>query len=138
MSSRQPSPFVSVSELLGGAPADSHGRMLRTIGRLDHYSVKDSQVAITDWCSSLELVLDCRLVEPFPFKKGSLFQFIGEIVAGGGGGGESGERSEVLGGGLKGGGGGGESVILRVYSYRCVDGLDMDIYIKALETCHRR
>ena len=99
--------------------------MVRTIGRLERYCVKTSRVTVTDWRSILELVVDCRAVEPFPFKKDSLFQFIGEVDENGG-----------VGGG--GGGGEGGGVVLRVYSYRCVDGLDMDPYIKALTACNRQ
>lgn len=84
--------------------------MVRTIGRLKEYNVKNSLMIIEDFKTSAELTVDCQIIEPFPFKQGSLYQLCGEL---------DGSRTKS------------SSVVFKAHLHRCVDGLDVDVYMKA-------
>lgn len=110
--SRQPSAFMTVPELLNGNAKDLHDTMVRVVGRLLRYDVKSSLIWLGHVRAPyLELPIDSSVVEPFPFSRGSLYQFIGEIDA-------SGKKCE--------------GTVVRALAYRCVEGLDMELYSRAL------
>jgi len=109
---KEPSRFMTIPNILGGNPADLHGRIVRTIGLLLRYDVNTSQIWIKDATSLLELAVDSSMIEPFPFRPNALYQFIGELDGSG--------RSGKTGG-----------VVLKAHAYRCVDKLDLDMYMQA-------
>ena len=109
--SKEPSTFMTIPDILGKDPAELHGKMIRTMGSLRRYEVKRSQIWLKDWKSVLELVIDSRVIEPVSIRQNSMYQFIGELDS-------SGAR--------------GSGAVLKALVYRCVDGLDMDLYMKAL------
>ena len=110
--SRPHSRFISVPELLKGQCEESHGTMVRTIGRLLRYDVKHSLLWLGH-CEPpyLELPVDSSLVEPFPFSRGALYQFIGEV---------DGSKKKA------------DGAVVRALAYRCVEGLDMEVYVRAM------
>ena len=108
--SKEPSSFMTIADILGKDPAELHGKMIRTIGSLQRYEVKRSLIWLKDWKSVLQLVIDSRVIEPVIIRQNSIFQFIGELDS-------SGTRSS--------------GAVLKALAYRCVDGLDMDLYMKA-------
>ena len=110
MQAKDPSQFMTIPDILSGNPADVHRNMVRTIGLLQQYNVRDSQIWIKDMKSSLELAVDSSVIEPFPFKQNAVYQFIGELN------GRSGSTN---------------GIVLRAYVYRCVDSLDLDVYLQA-------
>ena len=107
MQAKDPSQFMTIPDILSGNPAAVHGNMVRTIGLLQQYNVRDSQIWIKDIKSSLELAVDSSVIEPFPFKQNAVYQFIGELNGRSGG------------------------IVLRAHVYRCVDSLDLDVYLQA-------
>ena len=110
--SRLHSRFTSVPELLKGQCEDSHGTMVRTIGRLLRYDVKHSLLWLGHYESPyLELPVDSSLVQPFPFSRGALYQVIGEV---------DGSRKKA------------DGAVVRALAYRCVEGLDMEVYVRAM------
>ena len=109
---RAPASFISVPGIQAAKPEDIHNKMLRTIGRLLRYETKDSIVWLGHYEPPyLELAIDCSLVQPFPYSQGALYQFIGEVNARG--------RTHC-------------GVAVRALAYRCVEGLDMSVYTRAL------
>lgn len=86
------------------------GKFLRTIGELQEHFILDERLVIKDAESGSTLVIDSKLIEPFPFRQRVLYQFIGEV------------RLEPQG-----------QVILRAYVYRCVEGLDLKLYEQSHE-----
>ena len=104
------SQFMTISDILSNDPTNVHGSMVRTIGLLQRYNVRDSQIWIKDIKSSLELAVDSSVIEPFPFKQNAAYQFIGE---------------------LNGRTGSADDIVLRAHVYRCVDSLDLDVYLQA-------
>ena len=109
---KEHSRFMTIPDILGGTPADLHGTIVRTIGLLLRYDVSRSQIWIKDVTSLLELAIDSSMIEPFPFKPNALYQFIGELDGSGRSGGISG-------------------VVLKAHTYRCVDKLDLGVYMQA-------
>ena len=109
--SKEPSSFMTIPDIQCKDPAELHGKMIRTIGSLQKYEVKRSLIWLKDWKSVLQLVVDSRVIEPITIKQNSIYQFIGELDS-------SGARSS--------------GVVLKALVYRCMDGLDLDIYMKAL------
>ena len=88
------------------------GRMTRVIGRLHVYNILTSRMWIQDVKDlTMYLVIDTSRIEPFSFNEGSLFQFIGEL-----------DEEEIE---------GKKMLVLRTLLYRCVEGLDMDMYLRA-------
>lgn len=103
---------MTVPEVLNGKTKELHDTMVRVVGRLLRYNVKSSLIWLEHFKSPyLELPIDSSVVEPFPFSRGSLYQFIGEVDA-------SGKKCE--------------GAVVRALSYRCVEGLDMELYTRAL------
>ena len=86
------------------------GKLLRTIGELQEHNIQKQQLVIKDADSDSTLVIDCSLIEPFPFRQRIIYQFIGEVRVG--------SDSQL---------------ILRAYVYRCVEGLNLDMYKKVHE-----
>lgn len=110
--SRQPAAFITVPELQACKPEDIHDRIVRTVGRLLRYDTKNGLVWLGHFESPyLELPIDCSLVQPFPYSHGALYQFIGEVDG-------SGKTCS--------------GPVVRALAYRCVEGLDMGVYIRAL------
>ncbi len=103
--------FNAIPDILAGRPEEQHGKTVRTIGRLKQYNVKESVMSIEDLRTFAELMVDCRIIEPFSFRQGALYQFCGEL---------DGSKTKST------------NVVLKAHLYRCVEGLDMDIYMKAL------
>ena len=96
--------------------------MVRVVGRLLRYETKESLVWLGHYEPPyLELPVDVGLVQPFPFSQGSLFQFIGEVVV------VDGSGRTCRGG-----------PVLRALAHRCVEGLDMTLYRKALAIRNKR
>lgn len=110
MQAKDPSQFMTISDILSNDPANVHGSMVRTIGLLQRYNVRDSQIWIKDIKSSLELAVDSSVIEPFPFKQNAVYQFIGELNG----------RSASA-----------KDIVLGAHVYRCVDSLDLDVYLQA-------
>lgn len=109
---RAPASFITIPGIQASKPEDVHDRMVRTIGRLLHYDTKDSIVWLGHYEPPyLELAIDCSLVQPFPYSQGALYQIIGEVDASG--------RA-------------GSGITVRALAYRCVEGLDMTVYTRAL------
>ena len=99
---------MTISDILNKYPEEVHGNIVRTIGRLKKYDIKKSELQIEDFKTSLELVIDSQVIEPFPFKQDALYQFLGEL---------DGSRNGTI--------------TLIAHVYRCVDDLDMNVYLKA-------
>ena len=110
--SRQPAAFLTIPELLAYNPADIHDSMVRTVGKLERRSVGEGLIWLVH-CKApyLELPIDSSLLQPFPYSQGMLYQFIGVID------GSEKRRS---------------GVVVRALAFRCVAGLDMELYTRAL------
>lgn len=93
------------------------GKFFRTIGELYEHNIQKVQLVLKDIDSDSTLVIDSSLIEPFPFRQRILYQFIGEARLGTD-----------------------NQVILRAYVYRCVEGLNLELYKKSheLRTCSLR
>lgn len=110
--SRQPAIFFAVPEIQAYKKEDLHDRMVRTVGRLLRYDTKNSLVWLGHYEPPyLELAIDCSLVQPFPYSRGALYQFIGEVDGSGR------TCSEIA---------------VRALAYRRVERLNMAVYIRAL------
>ena len=110
---RQPAGFMTVPEIQECKAEDIHDSMVRTVGRLLRYDTKNSLVWLGHYESPyLELPVNCALVQSFPYSQGALYQFIGEVDGSG----------RTYSGG----------VAVRALAYRCVEGLDMGLYARAL------
>ncbi|XP_052774675.1 uncharacterized protein LOC128213164 [Mya arenaria] len=99
---------------------DLEGHSVCVIGRLSDHDVDSCSARVTDPLSKQDLVVDTSLIEPFGARYGSLFQFIGELVTGE----QDGSSGVTL--------NGGSSVVLKARVVRCVDGIDMTMYRKAI------
>lgn len=88
------------------------GKSVRISGKLEEHNAQDCIARLVDPQSGKHLVINTVLIEPFAAKKGSLFQMIGELEY-------LNNKSEV---------------ILKARVVRCVDGLDMMMYRKALQS----
>lgn len=83
-------------------------------GRLVHHDVDGCMAKLTDPQSKMDVYVDTSLIEPFGAKFGSLFQMIGELDY------RSGQYGTVL----------------KARVVRCVDGMDLVLYRKAIQ-CQR-
>ena len=101
--------FIPIATLTH-AGENAAGKFFRTIGELHEHDVQKGQLVIKDTDSDATLVIDSSLIEPFPFRQRILYQFIGEVRLGTD-----------------------NQVILRAYVYRCVEGLNLELYKKSLE-----
>lgn len=90
-----------------------HGRSVCITGRLTEHQVSDCVAKLMDLQNKSVVCIDTSLIEPFDARFGSLFQMIGEIGCG----------KE-------------NNIVLKARVVRCVDGLDMSLYRKAIE-CQR-
>ena len=103
--------FIPIATLLHtGGTTSIVGKVYRTIGELQEHNIQKGQLVIKDTNSDSVLVIDSSLIEPFPFRQRVLYQFIGEARIG--------SDSQI---------------ILRAYVYRCVEGLNLDIYKQSHE-----
>lgn len=87
------------------------GKSVRITGKLDEHDAEACMGRLVDPQSGKNLVVNTMLIEPFSAKKGSLLQIIGELDC-------LNSRNEV---------------VLKARVVRCVDGLDMTMYRKALQ-----
>lgn len=87
------------------------GKSVRINGKLDEHDAEACTARLVDPHSGKNLVVNTMLIEPFSAKKGSLFQMIGELDC-------LNSRNKV---------------VLKARVVRCVDGLDMTMYRKALQ-----
>ncbi|KAK7477513.1 hypothetical protein BaRGS_00031198 [Batillaria attramentaria] len=94
--------------------SDWVGRSISVTGRLDEHDVETCQATLVDPKTQKQLQVDTSLVEPFPAKVGSLFQLIGEVM----------DNRDKDGAGL----------VLQARVVRCVDGLDLVMYERALSS----
>ena len=140
---QQPARFLNIPDLLASSDPSQEG-LLRIIGRLECYDIKHSVLWLQDHRTpSLQVAVDSSSIEPFPFKMGSLYQFIGEvdyrdvpiltsnrsITA------QGGDEDTVVpitskemvpdGYQIT------RCVMMKALLSRCVEGLDMDVYMKA-------
>lgn len=90
------------------------GHSVNVIGRLTVHEVSNCLAKLADPQSKSELCVDTSLIEPFDARFGSLFNMIGEL--------EDGNQNEI---------------VLRARVVRCVDGLDLSLYRKAIESQRR-
>ncbi|KAK6173815.1 hypothetical protein SNE40_017208 [Patella caerulea] len=100
-----------IHEIISMANSSVDGKSVRVTGRLERHNTESSTAVLVDPRSNKSLLIDTRLIEPFPEKLGSLFQFIGEL--------EGVDRSL--------------DVTLRARVVRCVDGLDLALYNQAIK-----
>ena len=110
MCMREGSKFVPL-ELLATL-AVAVGSRIRTIGKVCVHDVRKEQLVIRAVDCKAEFTVDCRLIEPFPKDPHVLYQFIGELV----------RTEEEQGRGR---------VVLKAVTYRCVNGLNFDLYKRA-------
>ena len=76
---QQPARFMSIPDLLAKSDLSEEG-LLRVIGRLEGYDVEHSILWVQDHKTPLlQVAVDSSNIEPFPFKQGLLYQFIGEV-----------------------------------------------------------
>ncbi|XP_041373570.1 CST complex subunit TEN1-like [Gigantopelta aegis] len=108
--SGEPLLISEIFDRLATDAASLEGKSIRVTGRLQTHNVHDSTVMVTDPKSTKSLIVDTSLIEPFCAKLGSLFQFIGEVDC----------LSEDC------------DMKLTARVVRCVDGLDLVMYEKAL------
>lgn len=91
------------------------GKMMRVIGKLHTYDIQTSRMWIQVSSNPAEsLVINTSGIEPFAYKEGALFQFIGEL-----------DEEEIEGKNM---------LVLRAILYRNVDGLDLNMFLKAHAT----
>lgn len=115
--SRQPAAFITVPQIQACKADDIHDSMVRTVGRLLRYDTKNNLVWLGHYEPPyLELAIDCSLVQPFPYSQGALYQFIGEVDG-------SGRTCS--------------GIVVRALAHRCVEGLDMGVYTRALAIRNR-
>ena len=109
---RRPAAFTTIPEIQSCKAEDIHDSMVRIVGRLLRYDTKNSQVWLGHFEPPyLEFPIDCSLIQPFPYSHGTLYQFIGEVDG-------SGKACK--------------GTVVRALAYRCVEGLNMEVYIRAL------
>lgn len=87
------------------------GKSVRITGKLEEHDAEACMARLVDPQSGKHLIVKTILIEPFAAKRGSLFQMIGELDC-------LNNRNEI---------------VLKARVVRCVDGLDMTMYRKALQ-----
>ena len=135
LSRQQPAKFLSIPDLLSSDDPSQQG-LLRIIGRLESYDIKHSILWLHDHNTpSLQVAVECTNIEPFPFKIGLLYQFIGEVdyrdVPDHGCVPENDtldftsdrKRKDAT----------TRCAVMKALLYRCVEGLDMGVYMRAHE-----
>lgn len=109
--------FITIADLLANSNPSMYG-LLRVIGKLESYDIKNSIVWIQDsHTPSLQVAVSVSNIEPVPFasRLGALYQFIGEVNY----------RDVPIGEECE------RCLVMVALAYRCMDGLDMDMYIKS-------
>ena len=77
--SQQPAKFIRLVDLLASSDPAKLG-LQRIIGRLEKYDPAHSIIWLQDsHTPSLQVAVDSTNIEPFPFRVGMLYQFIGEV-----------------------------------------------------------
>jgi len=89
---------------------DMNGDSVCITGRLTEHMVDICQGKLSDPQGKADVSVDTSLIEPFDAKIGSLFQMIGEL------------ETNV------------DKVALKARVVRCVDGMDMALYRKVVQT----
>lgn len=92
---------------------DLNGSSICVTGRLIEHDVDVCLAKLSDPQTKKELCVDTAFIEPFEARFGSLFQMIGELET----------RSDKI----------GNNAVLKARVVRCVDGMDMALYRKAVE-----
>jgi hypothetical protein len=110
--------LITFSDLLATSDPSEYG-LLRMIGKLETYDIKHSIMWIQDYLTpSLKLAISVSNIEPIPFasRLGTLYQFIGEVAyrdvpttCG---------KSE-------------RTVLMTALAFRCMDGVDMGVYVRS-------
>ncbi|KAK3718269.1 hypothetical protein QZH41_013177 [Actinostola sp. cb2023] len=103
--------ILSLNEVLKLDKSDI-GKSVRTWGRVLSHDIRSSQVKIKD--GTKELTVDTAFVEPFAFIRGSMYNFIGELIC------------------LA-----GIPVSLKARTATCIDGMDMNLFKQALDVRRR-
>lgn len=115
--------FASIPDLLASSDPSELG-LVRIVGRLESYDSENSILWLRDHHQTAsvqeQVAVDVTNIEPFPYRRGTLYQFIGE----------SDFRAVAQVGNSK---TSTECVVLKALLSRCVDGLDMEMYLKAHE-----
>lgn len=107
--------FISFADLLATSDPSEYG-LLRVIGRLERYDIKHSLMWLQDnQAPSLKVAISVSNIEPVASRLGTLYQFIGEVNY----------RDVPIGSESE------RCVTMTALAYRCMDGLDMDIYMKS-------
>lgn len=110
--------FVGFPALLASSDPSLEG-IVRVIGRVEQYDPSHSMLVLQDPSSqSLQIAIDTTNLEPFCPKVGVLHQFIGEADY----------RDIPIHGA-----GGDKWVVVKALVHRCMDGLNMELYLKSLE-----
>lgn len=112
-----PARFISIPDLLATSDPTQEG-LLRIIGRVEAYNIKHSIIWIQDHLTpSLQVAVDSSNIEPFPFRAATLYQFIGEVNY----------RDVPTDSGPV------RCAVMSALVCRCMDGLNMDVYLRAQE-----
>ena len=90
-----------------------NGEYLLFIFSVISHDLQRCRAVIVDRCSTVQLCVNTSLIEPFEARLNSLYQFIGDA-----------ENSDTNSGTLE--------RRLKAISYRCVDGLDLVEYYRAV------
>lgn len=128
MARQKPAKFITLSELLASSDPAQEG-LQRVIGRLEKYDVKNSLIWLQDsHTPSLQVAVNASSIEPFPGKVGLLYQFIGEVdyrdvPTPSDGATPTGETTPTT---VK-------CPVMEALVHRCMDGLDMSMYLQAHE-----
>lgn len=91
-------------------PGKLIGQSVSVVGRLTMHEVSECTAKLADPSTKSDMLINTTLIEPFEARVGSLFHLIGEI-----------ESSND------------DRVVLKARVVRCVDGLDLALYKKAIE-----
>ena len=110
--------FMCFSDLLASNDPSQNG-LIRVIGKVESYSIQNSLLTLQDASASgstLQIAVDTSNIEPFPPKVGVLHQFIGEADY---------RNISICGTEEQ------KWVVLKALAHRCMDGLNMEVYLKS-------
>ncbi len=112
--------YLAFPSLLASKDPSQEG-IIRVIGRVEQYDIRHSLLVLQDPSSqSLQIAVDVSNLEPFRPKIGVLHQFIGEADY---------KDMHIC----DEGSGDKKWVIVKALLHRSMDGLNMEMYLKALE-----